>query len=152
MPVPPAVVRGLAVAITAEELQIFKPVVGAVAVHMVERHVEGLPPPFGEPAFLTTILLETCLQEPLLEVASLRSATDDEEFTYRDLVWARNDVTSLHGATPSRLGKTEALATLKCAKPRVVRLLNGLPVIATGKAVIDRNAESPNVKCDSALA
>jgi hypothetical protein len=44
--------------VRAEEPEVHQPVVVALAVHMVERHVDRLAAPLGESALLTPVLLD----------------------------------------------------------------------------------------------
>lgn len=53
-------------AIGAEQFQVLKPVVLAVAVYVMQGHAEGLATPLGQAALLTAIGLKTLVQKPSL--------------------------------------------------------------------------------------
>ena|SRR5438094_5053567 len=113
MAVPPAVRVGLTVAVRAQELQVFEAVVGPVAVDVMKLHVEARSMPLVDSALLAAVLLQAGLDQPELQVTSLRAAANHEELVKRNEARPRHDVAATDGSLPRVAGETEAIQALR---------------------------------------
>src|SRR5688572_23856937 len=127
MPVSPSVVRCLRVAVGTKELEVLEPVVGAIAVDVMKRHVQRLASPLRDPTALASIFLQAFLDESALQMAPRGLPAHDEKVLDRNQMGSRHDVAAADRATPRRPRKAEAGAALKGPEPAVMSLLHPSP-------------------------
>jgi hypothetical protein len=111
----------------------------------MERHDQRLAAPFGQPAPLTAVLLESGGEEATLQVVARDRAVGRQPLGER-----RGCRSNREGAAPARIlprgdRAAEALATLGGRVALVVVGLDRLPVVASREARVDGFAESPSV-------
>jgi hypothetical protein len=59
--------------ITAEQLQVLQPVVGAIPIDVMKLHVQRPPKPFDDATELAAVLLQPLLDESVLEMSAIRA-------------------------------------------------------------------------------
>lgn len=111
----------------------------------MKLHAQGPPPPFGDPADLTAVLLQSFAEKPRLQVPTASLATGNKELIDWNDPFTRFNRASFHGLCPSRLRKAKAFAAFAHRQPIVHRHLNLVPVIATSASIISGNLKSPRV-------
>ena len=71
-------------AVRTKEEEVLEPVVITVPVDVMEGDAQGFFPPLGEAALFTALLLETGLQQPVLQVTAIAAPTLREQLFDRD--------------------------------------------------------------------
>jgi hypothetical protein len=70
-------------AIAAKQLKVLEPIVCSIAVDVMKLHAQRLPPPFGDPAYLTAVLLQSFAEKPRLQMPTASLTTGNKELIDR---------------------------------------------------------------------
>src|SRR3954449_7705761 len=107
----------------------------------MQRDAQGAPPPFGEPALFTTLLLEPGFEQPALQVTPAARAPFGEQFLDRYQRAARLESPRANGLLPGRSRAPEPGATLSRGQPAVMGGLDCWPAKAARGTRIGRAPE-----------
>jgi hypothetical protein len=128
----PTPIVGLRVAVPAKKLEILDSVVTAITIDVVQLHIQRLTHPTGDPAALAAVLLQTLLDQALLEMTATRlGAPCDKQLLNRDLTRTGRNRSPSHGMSTRRGAKAESLHALAYGKPRCVGFADRAPVVAS---------------------
>ena len=132
-------------AIRAEELEVLHAIVKPVAVDVVKRDRQRTASPLIQTAALTAVFPKAETKQAMLELRAAAWDSRHEELDSRCEWWSRRHEASPGCAPPRVAAETELAHAVAHAVPIVVKLLHGLPVIATLKALIDRLTQASRV-------
>jgi hypothetical protein len=145
-------------AVGAQQLEIFEPVVVRQSVDVVDLHAEREPLPFGEPTSLAAISLEPATYESSLDVTPISVTPGDEQVGHGHGLATAHEIPTPHGFRDRAVGHSEVAATLREAVSLVVVPLDRPPVVTSrcprcdaelACVVTDRGG--PNAKFPSGL-
>jgi len=120
MPVAPRIRRRLAVAVWAEEFEVFETVIETVAVDVVERHRQRAPTPFAQAADFTAVDLQPLDNETVFQVCAAPRLPGGEQLLVGCPLSTRNDRAALLRRIPRLMGEAEGSDAIANAVPLVV--------------------------------